>query len=284
VIPVAQIAALQLDLHQGNSAVFDYFEPGDGDDAVCWAAKKSDGVTLICLRGSVTPLDWLRDLYLIPDPLDHPKLGPVHAGFMLGVEKAWSDIQLHTSGPWIVSGHSLGAARSALLAGLMTCDGKAPLARIGFGEPKPGAMRLAALISDIPQHSYRNGETFFHDLITDYPPVPPYVHPVPLTTVKAAPSLEDDLKLSVFAWHHMALYAQAVGGIPELLSGKGSRPMLFEGAVADLQKDAVQDISLLQTAAQKLLSDSIVQLGGTLRATLDDYTIEVKFVKKGNTP
>jgi len=31
-------------------------------------------------RGTVTPLDWLRDLSAWVEPIDHDDLGPVHAG------------------------------------------------------------------------------------------------------------------------------------------------------------------------------------------------------------
>jgi hypothetical protein len=212
---IAQIGAMQLLLHDGSSA-FTYYQSGATDADVCWAAQVVDGVTLILLRGSVNFKDWVKDLDAFADPFAHATLGPVNEGFFLGAEKAWADIQVHTQPPWIVSGHSLGAARSAYLAAFMTLAGHPPLARVAFAEPKPGFRQLADIIAKVPQFSYRNGDAHLHDLITDYPltfPPEDYVHPSPLLEVTASPSLAEYAELAVLAWHRMALYAKAVSQI-----------------------------------------------------------------------
>jgi hypothetical protein len=112
--------------------------------------------------------------------------------------------------PIVITGHSLGAARAALLTGIMIEAGLPPARRVAFGEPKAGYRALAEFIAPVPAVSYRNGNTEAHDLITDMPGVPwlPYVHPVPLTYVNAAPPVDDPT--GAFAWHHMGLYVAAL--------------------------------------------------------------------------
>ncbi|SIO38681.1 Lipase (class 3) [Bradyrhizobium erythrophlei] len=93
------------------------------------------------------------------------------------------DLRPLTGQPVIVTGHSLGAARAAVMCGLMVADGAAPAARVVFGEPKPGLMDFAERIKDVPARSYRNGDALHHDLVTDVPfSFPPlqYVHPTPI--------------------------------------------------------------------------------------------------------
>ena len=217
---IAQISALLLQVHEGMSAVeqaaFDYYEPGGGDDKVCWAAKIINGVTFILLPGSKSWIDWVRDLDAWANPVEHSTLGPVQPGMFLGVEQAWVEIQARTKPPWVLTGHSLGAARSAYIAAFMTLAKLSVLGRVPFGEPKPGFRPLANIIAKVPQWGYRNGDAHGHDLVTDYPlllPPEDYVHPSPLIEVTARPSLVDELETGVFCWHHMALYAKATSAL-----------------------------------------------------------------------
>lgn len=196
--------------HEG----FDYFESGNQNNGVCWGAKKVDGTTLILLRGSVTFQDWIRDLMAITIPIPHGALGPLHPGFAKGMDATLAEILSHTTGPRILVGHSLGAARSAILTGLMVLGGVAPIARVCFGEPKPGFKTLAGILSHIPTFSFRNGDENHHDLVTDVPlsfPPEEYIHPNPLTKVSAPPPEGD--RWGLFAYHHMSLYVEAVAGI-----------------------------------------------------------------------
>lgn len=207
-------ANLLLALYNGGDAwkQFDFVEPGAGDHGVCWAVKRTAGVSVVCLRGSATFEDWMRDFDAVAPPWTHKGLGPVHPGFVIGMEEAYQEIQKYVAGPVVVTGHSLGAGRSAILAGLFLLDGKTVAAKMVFGEPKPGFVQLARLLSRIPQSvSYRNGDAHHHDLITDVPlsfPPEEYVHPEVLTEVCAPPSPGDSW--GVFAWHHLQLYQQAL--------------------------------------------------------------------------
>lgn len=196
-------------------ASWDHFDLG-ADDGVCWALKKVDGVDIVVFRGSITAQDWLRDLFVLPLPSLLPlstRIGHVHAGFWLGMEQMWGELKPMLTQPVIVGGHSLGAARAAILTGLMVADGKPPITRVVFGEPKPGLIDLADRIKDVPARSYRNGDQLHHDLVTDVPmTLPPhqFVHPTPIVPVCAPPAGDLFTRLGIFAWHHIELYVTAI--------------------------------------------------------------------------
>ena len=133
-----------------------------------------------------------------------------------GMEHMWADLKSMLSQPAIVTGHSLGAARAAVLSALMMVDGVPPVARVVFGEPKPGLLDFAKLIAGIPGRSYRNGDDTHHDLITDVPfsfPPMQYVHPTPIIPVCCRPGDSEFADLGVFAWHHVQLYLAALAAI-----------------------------------------------------------------------
>jgi hypothetical protein len=215
----AQLAQFMVNLYAGEAAFFDIFDPGP-IDSICWGALQvgpainEAAVTYIFLRGSVTLGDWLRDAMAIANPFTHDALGPCHPGFYLGMHELWLEIQAKTQGPWILVGHSLGAGRGYILGAIMVLDGKPPLRQVYFGSPKPGFSKLASIVGIVPTSSYRNGNAVHHDLVTDLPAtLPPeeYVQPDELILVSAAPPLPFVGIFGIFAWHHIALYAQALG-------------------------------------------------------------------------
>lgn len=212
--------------------VWDHLELPEQDNGICWGVKQFGGVDVIVLRGSTTQQDWIRDFAALADPFtgaesaflkvlafkisgapsDHAFLGPVHPGFLAGMEDAWAAMKPLIGSRVIVSGHSLGAGRAAILTGLMVHDGRPPLARVVFGEPRPGFPPLAKLISSVTARSYRNGNGVLYDLVTDVPmPIGPedYVHPCPLTDVCEEPGPKWTEQWGVFAWHAMPLYLRA---------------------------------------------------------------------------
>jgi hypothetical protein len=192
-----------------TDARFDHVDVGM-DDGVFWALKKLPGFDVVVLRGSVIRLDWQRDFRAMATPTG---IGHVHAGFWAGMTQMWDEAKLRLSQPVIVTGHSLGAARAAVLTGLMIADGTPPVARVVFGEPKPGLMDLAKFIEGVPGRSYRNGDEMHHDLVTDVPlSFPPwqYVHPTPVIPVCCLPNPDEFGLDGVFAWHHGALYETAL--------------------------------------------------------------------------
>jgi hypothetical protein len=188
---------------------FDHFDAGE-DDGICWALKKMPGLDVVIFRGSVTSLDWIRDFRALAIKT---RIGHVHDGFYAGMEHMWGDLRPLISQPCVVTGHSLGAARAAVLAALMVADGVTPFARVVFGEPKPGLIDLAEVIKAVPGRSYRNGDERHHDLVTDVPfTLPPlqFVHPTPIIVVTARPSGSLFERFGVFAYHHVELYQAAL--------------------------------------------------------------------------
>jgi len=198
---------------------WDYRDDGSGSDGVHWAAVRLNGLLWCVLRGSVTNVDWRRDFEALPDPFLHDDLGLIHPGFYQGLPLVRERLlSLAKAGERIgVTGHSLGAGRAALLTGLLCVAGRAPLVRVCFGEPRSGHDTLANIVKTVTTWSYRNagpGGPLAHDLVTDVPGY--FEHPVALSDVAAPPAADDPW--SLFAWHHMALYAKAVG-ITETWSG-----------------------------------------------------------------
>jgi len=210
----AATVALCAEIYQPTAiaGAFDYYDAGM-DDGICWALKRRDGFDIVIFRGSVTRQDWLRDVQALALP---SRIGRVHSGFYAGMEHMWADLKPMLSQPAIVTGHSLGAARADVLAALMTVDGVSPVARIVFGEPKPGLLDFAKLITGIPGRSYRNGDSTHHDLVTDVPfsfPPEQYVHPTPIIPVCCRPAGVEFTDLGVFAWHHIGLYQTALAAL-----------------------------------------------------------------------
>jgi hypothetical protein len=216
---VAQSLQDMYDLSDGKSSMSDWTTIADsGDDGVYWGSRpvllpSGAPATLIALRGSKSLLDWLRDLDAFCNPFVNKGLGPVHAGFKIGLDDVLQDA-LRLPGPYVVAGHSLGAARTALLAGLMVLKGVKPARIVCFGQPRPGFKQLADVLFDIPQGNYCNGAMAHdHDKVTDVPwKVGPnlYEHSGPLTYVDQAPALPERMLLGMFARHHMPLYVAAM--------------------------------------------------------------------------
>jgi hypothetical protein len=96
-------------------------------------------------------------------------------------------------------------------------DGKPPVRRLCFGEPRPGFPQAAGIIANVRSRSYRNANGRAHDLVTDVPFttwIADYVHPRPLAPICAPPSDADVQRDILFAWHAMRLYASATPDIP----------------------------------------------------------------------
>lgn len=198
-----------------NPVKFSQIDYGD-DDGVCWAVAREGLDDVVVLRGSVTPEDWIADVMAVP--YVSRRLGPVHHGFYLGLDNVWEDLQivLRKGSPTILVGHSLGAARAALLAGFMVTDNRIPTARIVFGEPKPAFQQLADLTKDVPTQSFRCGDGINHDVVTSLPFNIPrlgllYVHQTTLIDVVTQADPND--QSGMFTFHHIELYMKATKGV-----------------------------------------------------------------------
>jgi len=203
------VANLVSAIYVGDPAAWDHLDTGADDDQVYWGYKRISALTVVVFRGSTTTEDFVRDAeaaYWIDRDL-----GPVHLGFLQGIKDVWQEVAGSlASGAWIAAGHSLGAARALILAGLGVVNRTPPASAVVFGEPRPAFQQMADLLKDIPVRSYRNRDADGHDLITDVPfhlpLVYPYLHPRPLVDVSQA---SDPADLSPFRWHHMPLYLAA---------------------------------------------------------------------------
>lgn len=191
---------------------FDHVDLG-ADDGVRWMIKHEPEGDYIVLPGSENLPDWIRDLDTVPWPTR--RFGIVHRGFFMGMDHVWEDaqVEMRAGVDVFLVGHSLGAARSSILAGIMVAAGVAPARRVGFGEPRPGFQRLADFIKAVPQASYCNGDDDNHDGVTEVPFTIPeigldFIHTISPTSLRVSP-LAGDAR-SFFRYHHMPLYAQAM--------------------------------------------------------------------------
>jgi hypothetical protein len=195
--------------YSGQPSVnWDHVDAGEDDD-VCWAVKRVGEVDIVVLRGSATLEDWIRDADAMAiTPATHPVLGSVHAGFYAGMEKVCEEVLARNPKNLIITGHSLGGARATILTALLKANGKPPLARVTFGEPRPGFAELADYLEDVPGRAYCNGNDYVTKLPFSITGMFPYVHPTPLIAVAAAPAPGDPW--GPFAPHHSQLYAEAL--------------------------------------------------------------------------
>lgn len=183
---------------------FDYID----DAGVWWGVVGDPEQETICFRGSVTAEDWWRDAHAELVLLQGSAL--VHSGFVKGLRDISERIKGCTSQNRIITGHSLGAARAAIMAAMI---GAARV--VLFGCPRPGNQGLADALKDIPITSYKNRL----DPVTDVP-VPllnfPYTHARPFTAVDGMV----DYSLG-WPWndHHIANY---VAGLEKLNGGQNA--------------------------------------------------------------
>jgi hypothetical protein len=187
------------------------------NEIVC-AHAVIDGVSVIVFRGSITPEDWMRDLDAIP--MWTSKLGFVHAGFYEGLETLYPLIEAVVGNQVIITGHSLGAARACLTAGLFAHDASAnaipcPVVTLcTFGQPKPAFANLGRIIakSGMEHRSYRN----LNDPIPLVPmeifPFINYQNTEPWVALSAEPAAND---LGPLRDHHIDLYVQGIQSLKQ---------------------------------------------------------------------
>ena len=202
------------DLYQypsGSAVSWDHVDPGADTAGIYWGAMKlHSGVWVIVPRGSVTPSDFERDAWAVLT--DDPDIGFVHDGFFRGVVATLGKIKsIVGDDPWLIAGHSLGAAHTDLLAGKAIKTWRAPLRYVRFGEPRPGLSELVHILSAIPGASYRTVGPDGHDEVTDLPPpLPlPYEHPQNFTDLKVPQQPTTD-PWGLFRYHHIQIYQQGL--------------------------------------------------------------------------
>lgn len=191
------------------SSQWDHLFFGAQDDDIYAGIKKINDTSVLCFRGSVSATDWFRDFMVLPhEPLDHPQLGIVHAGFYEGMDEFFEEVSPLLGPNPFITGHSLGAARAWLFGGLLTAANNNPCRITVFGSPKPGGQQLASLLASVSKGSYRNGE----DPVTEVPLWIGYhmaIEPVAFTGLKIEPT---DWSEGPMAWHSINLYEKGLTG------------------------------------------------------------------------
>ena len=177
-----------------------------GEPSGIYAGLKDNALVF---RGSACLEDWMRDFRAFP--IRHPLLGGVEKGFMEGLDEFYEDAVDSLSGPTDIVGHSLGAARACLFAGLMVARQK-PLGKIVlFGCPRPGFKQLSDMLAPYPIDNYKNEG----DVVTEVPipltPEMPYMH-VRGQHIVNVPPTPDDI-FDIFARHHIQLYERGVAAL-----------------------------------------------------------------------
>lgn len=210
----AQLIAAQ---YAGDKSQFDVFKNPQSNDwsVLAWAAKKVEGVWIICFEGSHDPPDWAQDFRFLP--IDRGGI-TFHRGFYYNMPETWDTIKKACPGPKIFAGHSLGAARADVCTWMALQDGEKALAYVRWGEPAPAyGPAFGNALEGIPGASYRNVKPSPRhanevDLVTEVPPaIFDARHPQPFCDVYAQPDVEAD-KWGLLSWHHFGLY---LGATPE---------------------------------------------------------------------
>lgn len=124
------IADLLLQLYAGGQGEA-FGSPGDAthwdaigqpqqSHGICWALRHMDGWDALLFRGSATAQDWARDFMAGSHATSaHPKLGPCHEGFLLGMDETMAVAMPLLTQPLRIGGHSLGAGRGSIAAGIV---------------------------------------------------------------------------------------------------------------------------------------------------------------------
>lgn len=187
------------------------------DDPICWAIVKVDDLWYLVFRGSVTRDDWEHDFEAIATWCDD-LWAHVHPGFHDGVKDILlAALSLIGDDPYVIVGHSLGAARAAIASAYaILLASKKPLARIVWGEPRPGFMDFARILTEIPNYNFVNGNASEYDRVTDVPftlPFEWYCAGSPHLFVCESPT--DAQFNGIFAWHNFVLYNAAMQKFPD---------------------------------------------------------------------
>ncbi len=176
------------------------------------SVKQLPDCSVVMFRGSTTPLDFWRDFegLMVRDAY----IGGVEQGFITGLR----DVSAHLEWMFpedggrqaIFTGHSLGAARALLFAGLWQKYNHLEAINevVVFGAPRPGGQKLKDILAPVTIRSYKNA----HDPVTDVPIdlglLEPYCEPAPFIMLDVPPAPDDDW--GIVAPHRLQYYAQGV--------------------------------------------------------------------------
>jgi hypothetical protein len=176
------------------------------------------GLIIIAFRGSIVPHDWALDFQAVPavdrETAQHPALGRMHRGFLLGAQTLIPQVALAVQGKrYALTGHSLGGALALVVAGLLVDDGNPPQRVTTFGAPKCGFAQFVAALEKVPIAQYRRGNDPV-PLLPCWLPQFPYEHPrLPLIRV-GVPAINP------FQCHHVEGYVADVTAFEQQQAAK----------------------------------------------------------------
>lgn len=188
-----------------------------GNDDVYIGVRRIGNAAIAACRGSTTFEDWIHDFIALgKTPALHPKWGPVHPGFLIGMDNAWQVFSGLLKGwdvtEWYAGGHSLGAGHCDMLVGEAKDAGLPPKRSVRFGEPRPGFTQFCKYVAGFGP-SYMACDANGHDLVDDVPFTfgpEDYGHPDSLSNLIVHPAADDPW--GVFRYHHMLGYLTAMTG------------------------------------------------------------------------
>ena len=166
------------------AAIYDPIRPGVflqifriGDWIVGYGVDR-DGNGVFAIAGSERLEDFVADVEFLP--VDGGQLGMVHSGFYRDALAVFAALRPLMVGKFSIVGHSLGASRAAILAGLCAIN-KLQVTNLFMFEPaRPGFEMLGFLLhGHIPNII---GTSNSRDFVPDMPPEFPYPyrHVIPL--------------------------------------------------------------------------------------------------------
>lgn len=219
----ADIAALCVGIYNYADqppVTWDHFFDVTATQPVCCALKYVNDDTCLIFRGTDTPNDLLADLDAVP--ANSPFLGEVHSGFLRGLLPLATMLASLIRGKLYIGGHSLGAARATLAAGIFKSLGILPQKVVGLGPPRAGFNPLSHYVANIDFHLYRAvcplAHPFTHDPICEVPPDWSgvglgYQHVRPLTDVTVTVAEAAVKDMGAFAIHYSPGYAAALANL-----------------------------------------------------------------------
>lgn len=129
----------------------------------------ADGNPMFAIAGSERIEDFISDADFLPT--DAGQLGKVHAGFYYDAPKVFAAVQPYLVGGISIIGHSLGASRAAILAGMCAIN-HIPVANLFMFEPAaPGYEELSLQVKGFVPNivATRNARDFVPDLPPPFP-------------------------------------------------------------------------------------------------------------------
>lgn len=132
------------------------------------------GVHTIAFEGTSKFVEWLIDFMAIDNSVaDHAAFGAVHRGFMRDVLLVGPAIANYLDGlgwpPFLVTGHSKGAAEALLFTAWMKQLGHPPLATWAFEAPRVGTAILRDYVDDLDISQTSTINAHGKDIVTRVP-------------------------------------------------------------------------------------------------------------------